>query len=392
MLSGFGVSLRTHDRPYLLQAAYHQASALTLAATVNYLRNATSGCTELAKVVTVAGSSEGGYAAITSAYALRQLGLRIRQVHAAGPLLNLDVNFKFLVQGIDEETITGSLPQVLPLTLFSLSNDFPGRANADTNQTAISSNWSVPGNLSRNIFQWIRGPNPLTREEIEALLPPPNRLNELGNPELVALYREGIQSNVTEPCAEESGLRTEGVTDLLCQAISDVSLWDAVRSAPFPLELCYSEIDNLVTVRNFPDDVVNSGNENVTRTTEVFTGLPITGDHGATLVLCNIGIIRSFTDPTMQSDDPPNEILDLDSDQEAACRSGSTETTPEGTTSSPTPSPAMNGTTPEGDPISPTRSPVMDGTDDKTSGSQSSNSCLSVYVFATLAAFAAQVF
>jgi hypothetical protein len=321
LLLGFGESLLTHDRPYLLQSAYHQAAALTLAATVGHLEQSTSGCTQLAKTVTVAGSSEGGYAAITTAYALRQLGLRIRQVRAAGPLLNLDVNIRYLVQLIDEQTVEGCLPGVLPLTLFSLSNDFPGRANAGSSQTAISPDWSVPGSTAFNVFEWIRGPEPLCTQAIEAFIPPPDRLTDLVSPEILEVYRAGIERGIAEPCAAESGLAIQGETDLLCEAITDVSLWNDIRSAPFPLELCYSELDDLVTISNFPSDVVDIGNDYVTRTTEIFPGIPIPGGHGSTLAFCNVEFIRFFVDPKMQSDDPPNKIVGLDNDLAASCPS-----------------------------------------------------------------------
>jgi hypothetical protein len=210
---------------------------------------------------------------------------------------------------------------VLPFFMYSYSNDFPRLANTGSDQIGLSTNYTVEGNLSRNVLEWFRSPVPLSTEEVLSYIPAIDEdLLDLVNPNMLQLYLMSLEQNVTEPCTPGSNLINEGVIDLLCQTIHDASVWPIIRSITYPLQLCYSANDTLITADNFPPDLFE--NDLVTLNDEVFPGLgfPISGDHGATIVLCSIGMLRTFTDPSLELLDPPNSRIPLTEEEQVFCR------------------------------------------------------------------------
>lgn len=116
------------------------------------------------------------------------------------------------------------LLNVLPFVLYAYSNKFPNLANTGSDQILLSTNWTVTGNISRDVLEWFRAPDSLPTTQILDFLPTDDQeLLDLINPNILELYLSGIAQNITEPCAEVSGLATDGSTDLLCQALSEAS-------------------------------------------------------------------------------------------------------------------------------------------------------------------------
>jgi hypothetical protein len=93
---GYGASLNTHNRTYGFPPTYMQAAVTTWMATKQAIEEDTygwsiqdgsAGCTTMDSVVSVAGVSEGGMAAVAAGPALQQAGVRVLSISAgAAPL------------------------------------------------------------------------------------------------------------------------------------------------------------------------------------------------------------------------------------------------------------------------------------------------------------------
>jgi hypothetical protein len=102
---GYGASLETHNRTYAYPPTYMQAAVTTWMATKQAIEQDTygwsindgSGCTVMDAVVSVAGLTEGGYAAIAAAPAMQQAGLRVLSISAGATFLDPGEQMEFAI-------------------------------------------------------------------------------------------------------------------------------------------------------------------------------------------------------------------------------------------------------------------------------------------------------
>jgi hypothetical protein len=106
---GFGASVRTHNRTYGYPPAYMQAAVTSWMATKQAVEqnsyewssiindDDTGKCTVMESVVTVAGVSEGGNAAIAAAPALQQAGVRVLSINAGATVLDPGQQIEFAI-------------------------------------------------------------------------------------------------------------------------------------------------------------------------------------------------------------------------------------------------------------------------------------------------------
>jgi hypothetical protein len=316
---------------YLIGYGYEQAATVSLAATVEWLANTTGTCTSLDSNVTIMGSSEGGYAAAWSARAIHGLGWNVLSSHLIAPPLNQDIQSRFLIETIDKGLIDPDLdnsefPGILPLIAYSNSNEFPDLPNTGSGQIVLSSDWTVESNFSRDVRQWLSAPDPVSGEELLELIPPEDELLSLANPDFVSLYLEGIAGNVSEPCSLTAGLRINGTTDLLCETLTQASLWPVLKEVTFPTFVCFSPNDTIVTIDNFPPTLFESNAFVTAARTLPGSSIPIAGDHGVAIILCGLGPLSLYANPLPNISDTYNAIVPLPTDQEGTCR-GNVEAT-----------------------------------------------------------------
>ena len=74
-----------------------QAAVVSWVAATKWLDEYSEGCTTAEPTVTIAGVSEGGYAAIPTAIALEQIGLRVLSVDAGAAPLDPEAAVSFAV-------------------------------------------------------------------------------------------------------------------------------------------------------------------------------------------------------------------------------------------------------------------------------------------------------
>jgi hypothetical protein len=359
---GYGASLKTHNRTYAYPPTYMQAAVTSWMSTKQAIEqdtygwslNTGNGCTAMDSVVTVAGNSEGGYAAIAAAPALQQAGVRVLSISAGATFLDPGEQLEFAIgmyqylfgyncvcgsyqyiktslfslllffaESFDNGLVTSEkdnvlLYRMLPLNVFAFSSENPGLANSGTDQSALASEWRVTGNFDRDIISWIESPDPLTAEEIVPRMLPTN-VPDIFNADYLDLVRKSrAADNTSFACNSEFVL--ENVTDKLCEAINSVSLLTAVANLDIPLQLCYSENDSVVSSRVYKDKAINVyGNANVTN----FSGngplgfTALTRDHTGAIILCTVAPLKEFVD--VESMDRSNLISPLMGEQANVC-------------------------------------------------------------------------
>jgi hypothetical protein len=103
---GYGASLDTHNRTYGYPPTYMQAAVTTWMATKQAIEEDTygwsindnnGGCTVMDSVVSLAGKSEGGYAAVAAAHGMQQAGVRVLSVDAGATSLDPGENLEFAI-------------------------------------------------------------------------------------------------------------------------------------------------------------------------------------------------------------------------------------------------------------------------------------------------------
>jgi hypothetical protein len=380
---GYGESSETHNRTYGYPPTYMQAAVTTWMATKEAIEEDTygwstndgNGCTAMDAVVSVAGVSEGGYAAIAAGPALQQAGVRVLSIRAGVtfldpgeqiefavgmsciykyvwivflfcgykdwtvtslfilPLLSLLLTESFDTGRVTLETESAIYARILPLIGFVFSSENPGLANSGTDQLALASEWRVTGDFDRDIISWFESPGLLTDEEIASRMLSID-VPSIFNADYLDLVRQARAANVSFACRSDFVL--EGVTDKLCEAVNSVSLLDVVANMDIPLQLCYSEDDTVISF--LASDTINAnvtkytgplellgsdinyfGNANVTKFVGPF-GQPISGDHISAVILCSMAPLvgrGSFLD--IYNVDRPNLISPLMGEQAAVC-------------------------------------------------------------------------
>lgn len=93
---GYGAS-KDFDRTFLAPMPYQQSFALSYMAAKRFVSDTSDGCTQLEDVATVAGYSEGGYAAVVGALAMEQNGIQILSLHPGGAPFDLDTQAGFIL-------------------------------------------------------------------------------------------------------------------------------------------------------------------------------------------------------------------------------------------------------------------------------------------------------
>ena len=154
-------------------------------ATQSFIMSEFGGCTVLEDVATVTGYSEGGYAGVPGALALKYLGVDVRSLQIGGvpfvPETVITDIVRVITSRSTQSTCACSTADMLaPLMAYAYSNDFPFRANAGTDQTLASPEFLVAGDdASTDLRQWFSTPQPESSKLFDYI---PSNTTELINP------------------------------------------------------------------------------------------------------------------------------------------------------------------------------------------------------------------
>lgn len=318
---GYGESLATHNRTAAVKAEFGmQAGAVSCLAAIDYLQGTTNGCTRLDSVVTVAGSSQGGYLAVPMAVALERMGNRVLHVFSGAAFMDAEIQFKHAIDSFLTNAISADLDNVvlafgLAFAAFVSSVETPGLANTGTGQVLLNDAFRDPTDISTDLIEWYASPDPLSFSESSALIPIP--ATSVLVDDMVELFFAALQGNISSPCT--SDLVVQGTTDKLCEILTTETLFDKLPLVEFPVTLCHSPGDTVNPPLHFPPSLFE-GNRFVNEATSILNGLiDVTGDHFAAIITCKILPVSFFTVPSQNDTDLPNLIVALGDEDQARC-------------------------------------------------------------------------
>jgi hypothetical protein len=294
-------------------------------------------------VATVSGYSEGGYAAIPGALALKQIGVSILGLYPGGaplqPTEQIGFTFATFAPGApalsDETTLLFKL--AVPFTAYSHSFENPLLANTGSGQILLADEWAQ-GDLTTNALSWFKSPGQIGYGFLRYV---PENVTDMLNPDLSAVYEEARNFGFTDGCTNF----VSDATDKLCEAILKASLINELgtlvntlpNSSPafprlrvltlnpfvenlisvpkyianlvdFPTIYCHSPEDDLATFKNSPEFPFS--NPFVVE----YTGIPVVdilppmGSHSVARIICSISPILSL----QVTDNPPVLVTPLE--------------------------------------------------------------------------------
>jgi hypothetical protein len=246
---GYGESLGKAFRGYIVKKSY-QTSTIPLVKKISKLFEEETGCTTaLADAAVVMGYSEGGYAAVAVAEALKSMDIDIIQVEAgAGPYSISSVQIYYIVKNIDDGTFT--LPKRFYLALF-------GSAYSSTYEDL--SNYELQNILSAEYRDKIVGlvNTGASEATLNNNIPISNPL-VIMNEAMVKFIRSAIAAGEIDPCSPFAS-PIPGRSEVLdiCKALVEQDLRAALESVEYPVRFCHSTDDVLVDYRNIPNVTKN---------------------------------------------------------------------------------------------------------------------------------------
>ena len=246
---GYGESSGRLFKAYLVKQQY-QTSIIPLWLKADQIVQQGSNCTAaLADAVAILGYSEGGYAAVALAEGLYNMGVEIIKVEAgAGPYR---MGSAALLEGQKRNDV-GLFPlevrQYFALVGAAYSSTFPELANFEEGQDMLASD------VRQTIVDLVT--NSSSADDIRAVIPTDDP-SSVFNAQFVTFTRNALQDGDPDPCNNAERV-VEGVNDKICEALQDNDLTEILETTPYPVRLCHSPNDTVVSYANLPDFAGNA--------------------------------------------------------------------------------------------------------------------------------------
>jgi hypothetical protein len=247
-----------------------------------------------------------GYAAVAIAEGLNKaLNVDIVQVRAGAGAFDLVKTISTLMTNVRLGSNLDGYLYMGPLLGHSFSSTNPDVANYNAGQDLLSTKYTDPLNPDINLVEWLEeeGMNGyIYNQRFIELTASVNltsnaMFDEIINSTIVSFFTDALANNVTDPCSESYSEYEVGITDKICQALLDNSLIDDLYNVQYPVQVCHSVDDELVTYNNVPD---------VTRN-DYLSVVPVTGDHGTAGATCITADIFSFASPAFTTYETPSK-------------------------------------------------------------------------------------
>lgn len=241
---GYGESSGTIYKAYLVKQQY-QTSIIPLWLMADRIIQTESDCTSaLAAATAVLGYSEGGYAAVALAEGLDKMGVDIIKVEAgAGPYRMASAVILTTTENTDLGTFPSDGRHYFALVGAAYSSTYPEVPNFDQGQDMLASQ-------SRSMIVELVT-NSSSTAEVQSAIPVDDPLS-IFSPELLSFVRGAIVDGDSDPCNNADRI-VEGVNDKLCDALKENDLNSVLETSEYPVRLCHSPDDEVVSFENLPD-------------------------------------------------------------------------------------------------------------------------------------------
>ena len=241
---GYGESSGQVFKAYLVKRQYHTSIIPLWLMAGRMIQEETDCMSALADSAAILGYSEGGYAAVALAEGLYNMGVDILKVEAgAGPYR---MGSAALLEGqrlVNEGVFPLEVREYFALVGAAYSSTYPELANFEEGQDMLASD------ARDAIVELIT--NSASKAEVQALIPTDDPTSVF-SPQLVAFSQNALVDGDSDPCNNADRV-IQGVNDKICEALQDNDLTELLETTPYPVRLCHSPDDDVVSYANLPD-------------------------------------------------------------------------------------------------------------------------------------------
>eukprot|EP00978_Attheya_sp_CCMP212_P043543 scaffold286198_cov55-Attheya_sp.AAC.2 len=243
-------------RNYIIRDTYVTASMPLWLKAAAFLKEETESNTALADAAFYLGYSEGGYASVSMAEGLKNaIGVKpLRVLAGAGPFRMKDgTNVKATIKSADSLALNlrFSYVSILFGAAYSPANPNPKVSDTLEDQTVLSSKRMDTADQSTNVISWL-AENDIDRNvvnsRIEAL--GLDTIDDAWDADLIQIARDAIENDRITGGNENI---CDGVSNKLCTVMAQNDLIETLETAEYPIDLCHSTADELVSYANVPD-------------------------------------------------------------------------------------------------------------------------------------------
>lgn len=206
-----------------------------------------------------------------------RLNKTIIEVRAGGAPLKLSTEqLKFLVGQVMDGTFDERRRYYIAMLAAAFSTTTTDVVNFDTSQDLLAAS-------QRDTILRVLTEDDKDQSDVNEVIPPDDPLSIL-DANIMTTFQEALLAGEVDPCNTSV---VEGETDLLCAALRDQDLFDLVLQVPYPLVLCHSPEDTLVTFASMPTSTEAATNENLSL--EI-----VTGGHESAALRCFLSNLLFF--------------------------------------------------------------------------------------------------
>jgi hypothetical protein len=238
---GYAESAASSYKGYIVRKSYETSIVPLWWKTKALIREESNCQSALADAAILSGYSEGGYASVVAASVLDRLGVEIISVQSGGGPYRIASEVGLgLVESIDAGTFYRF--SILALLGSSYSSTYASIANYQKNQDMLHSQ------TRQQIVDLVS--NPETEFSVYADLGEPEGLVQPG---FLQIFRQAVADGTRDPCRTLDNLVDLNL-NFLCQALLENDLIELLEvQVDFPVAVCQSPDDDLVTFANVPN-------------------------------------------------------------------------------------------------------------------------------------------
>ncbi|CAB9504150.1 unknown protein [Seminavis robusta] len=271
-------------RGYIVRKSY-ETSVTPLYFQAKKLLEDETDCSAVADSIFIMGYSEGGYSSVAVAEKMHSMGIDIIRVDPGGAPFDVSgATFVDIVDFVNNGTFPEGVRFYLQYLGFSFSSSRSDMPNFEAGQDLLTSE------ARQTMLDFLASDLPdFEVPGIEAAnnMVPVDDMLSVYNPDFISFIETAIAENDRDPCKNRP---IAGVNDLLCEAMKEQDIHLVLQNAQYPVVVCFSPGDEIVSIRNMPDV---SGNPNV-------TFLEAEGTHSAAGNTCFVASTQYILSPGFQ--------------------------------------------------------------------------------------------
>ena len=259
-------------RGYIVRKSY-ETSVTPLYFKARKILNDETDCSAVADAVFLMGYSEGGYSTVSVAEKLHSLGINIIRADPGGaPFWVSSGTFVDIVDFVNNGTFPEDVRFYLQYLGFSFSSSRSDMPNFESGQDMLTRE------ARQTMLDFLASEIPQVEAAgIEAAnnMVPIDDMLAIFDPSFINFIQTALAEGDRDPCKNQP---IPGINDLLCQALQLQDIHEVLQNASYPVRVCFSPQDEIVSIRNVPD---LSGNPNV-------SFLEASGLHQPAGFMCNV--------------------------------------------------------------------------------------------------------